>query len=419
MPYVKPISGHTTTANVRRYLTKDGRALAVDYLNMEYDSNAQGVEVEFPVSYDWAKEMDETREAFGSDAPWNGKRARTYKHYIFSPDPKDRIDLRTLRELAVRWASENYPGFQVAIVYHDDNEGRIPHAHIVVNNVNLDTGRRLQDAVPRERLVSAQDMARDRGLSHFEPNTVRRDGFQKRAESRNRRGTPQQSRQRVYVGKAEASLKDAGRYSWVSDIRDRVSIARSIATDEADFKAALKSMGVTVSDNSPKCARRDWIYSFSNHPSRRISGEKMGLMFGRDSIRSHFLSIDFVRLGDAEYERIAAIAAEAVELDDLSELHDLALTLEANERYQIDSMEDYEHVIDELEHSGSEDVEAVKAALSFSSRKSLLPQRGSAARIYSHGSSRNPATWSGQRDRPVGIQQAQERTEPNRDAKER
>ena len=69
MPYVKPISGHTTTANVRRYLTKDGRALAVDYLNMEYDSNAQGVEVEFPVSYDWAKEMDETREAFGSDAP--------------------------------------------------------------------------------------------------------------------------------------------------------------------------------------------------------------------------------------------------------------------------------------------------------------------------------------------------------------
>lgn len=418
MPYVKPISGHGTTVRLMRYLTKEGRALAADYLNLEYDSRLQ-IGADVPTSYNWATEMDSTRALFGTDAPWKGKQARTFKHYILSPDPKDGIDLETLRELAVAWADDNYPGFQVAIVYHDDNEGRIPHAHIVVNNVNLETGRRLQDAVPRERLVSAQDMAKERGLSHFEPNTVRRDGFQKRAESSSRRGVPQQSRQRVYVGKAEAGLRDAGKYSWVSDMRDRVSIARSIASSEADFKAVLETMGVTVSDNSPKCARRDWIYSFTDHPSRRVSGEKMGLMFGRDSIRSHFLSVDFVNLDGSEYELISDIAARAIELSDLSELHNLALTLETNERYRIDSMEDYAHVIDELGRSGSKGIEAVKAAQSFSARKGLLPQRGTAARVYSLGSSRNPTTWSGQQEHGAGYQQAPERAEPNRDGRDR
>lgn len=419
MPYVKPISGHTTTANVRRYLTKDGRALAADYLNMEYDSNIQGTGTRFPVSYDWAKEMDATRDALGTNAPWNGKKARTYKHYILSPNPEDNISLEALRELAVQWASENYAGFQVAIIYHDDNENRIPHAHIVVNNVNLDTGRRLQDAVPRERLVSAQDLAKARGLSHFEPNTVRRDGFQKMAAATNRRGTPQQSRQRVYVGKAEAGLREAGKYSWVADVRDRVSIARSIASDEAEFKSALEAMGVTVADNSPKCERRDWIYAFADHPSRRVSGEKMGIMFGRDSIRSHFLSLDFVSLEDGEREAVERIAERAIVLSDLAELHELAQTLEANERYQIDSMEDYEHVIGELERNGSEDAKRVRSARAFSSRKGLLPQRGSAARIYSHGASRNPASWSGQQERSAGGQPVPERDVPNRNGEER
>lgn len=418
MPYVKPISGHGTTVRLMRYLTKEDRALAADYLNLEYDSRLQ-IGADMPTSYNWAAEMDSTRAAFGTDSPWKGKQARTFKHYVFSPDLKDGIGLATLRELAVAWATENYPGFQVAIVYHDDNESRIPHAHIVVNNVNLDSGRRLQDAIPRERLVSAQELAKERGLSHFEPNTIRKDGFQKRAESASRRGTPQQSRQRVYVGKAEAGLREAGKYSWVSDMRDRVSIARSIATSEADFKAVLETMGVIVSDNSPKCARRDWVYSFADHPARRVSGEKMGLMFGRDSVRSHFLSIDFVEIGDYEFELISEIADRAIELSDLSELHDLALTLEANERYRIDSMEDYAHVIGELERSGSKDIEAVKAARSFSARKGLLPQRGSAARVYSLGSSRNSATWSGQQERDAGHQQAPERDEPSRDVKGR
>ena len=35
MPYVKFIAGHTGTGPIRGYLQRNGRALAVDYLNMD------------------------------------------------------------------------------------------------------------------------------------------------------------------------------------------------------------------------------------------------------------------------------------------------------------------------------------------------------------------------------------------------
>ena len=85
------------------------------------------------------------------------------EHYVLSPDPGSRVDLAILRGLAVEWASEHFPDHQVAIVYHDDNEGRIPHAHVVVNNTSLETGRRLQVPDPLELNRSFQQLEARRG----------------------------------------------------------------------------------------------------------------------------------------------------------------------------------------------------------------------------------------------------------------
>ena len=54
---------------------------------------------------------DSTRR-LRNDLPWRGKRVRTYKHYVVSPDPKDGIGLEALRELATTWAAEHSPEMQ-------------------------------------------------------------------------------------------------------------------------------------------------------------------------------------------------------------------------------------------------------------------------------------------------------------------
>ena len=94
MPLLKPISGHTSCGGVCRYLTRDGRALAADYLNLDVSEREGG-------ALDWAIAMDATRSRWRNDTPWGGRPYRTYKHYVLPPDPKDRVEPSALRKLSV------------------------------------------------------------------------------------------------------------------------------------------------------------------------------------------------------------------------------------------------------------------------------------------------------------------------------
>ena len=67
MPILKPISGHTSCACVYRYLTKNGRALARDFLNIDAPEEE---------GFDWAAVMDETRHIYGNDTLAASRRGR-------------------------------------------------------------------------------------------------------------------------------------------------------------------------------------------------------------------------------------------------------------------------------------------------------------------------------------------------------
>ena len=250
---LKTIAGHTSACGICRYLTRKNRALASDYINIDNPdpkhSNA---------AFDWAAVMDATRRAYGNDLPWRGKRVRTYKHYVVSPDPKDAIGLDVLRSLATSWATEHFSDHEVAIVYHDDNLNGIPHAHVVVNNTNLETGRRLQDPDPKTLAASLQRIAEGQGLTALRPPEPK--GVAARAAKRHPRAHPATYRSE-YLRRAEKELIDRGEYSWTADIRARARIARSVSRSVNDFKGLLFSMGIEVADNSPKAQRRDWIYA--------------------------------------------------------------------------------------------------------------------------------------------------------------
>lgn len=309
---LKTIAGHTSARGICRYLTRKNRALASDYINIDVPDPMHP-----DAAFDWARVMDSTRRAFGNDLPWRGKRVRTYKHYVVSPDPKDGIGLEALRELATTWAAEHFSEYEVAIVYHNDNARGIPHAHVVVNNTNIETGRRLQDPDPKALAASLQDIAERQGLSALRAPELA--GVAARAQRRNPKRHPETYRSE-YVRRVEKELTERGEYSWTADIRARVRIARTVARSEAEFRSVLSSMGVTVTDNSPKAQRRDWIYALADHPTRRISGERMGLAYGRERLEPLLRSGGIRRLEDAGERAIAAIAKRAVEVGDLSEL---------------------------------------------------------------------------------------------------
>lgn len=181
MTYMKVLSGHSSVKWIRYYLFKNDRALDKDFLNLT-DRDWKG--------RDWAKVMDRTREIFGNNVPVKrGGKVRTYEHIIISLDEKDNgVELDDFRDFVNEWASkwfdsrgpegEGIGRFEVAIAYHDDNTARaadgkrgILHAHLVINNTELETKRRISGLrttkVIQAMRADLQTMSLERGWHAF------------------------------------------------------------------------------------------------------------------------------------------------------------------------------------------------------------------------------------------------------------
>lgn len=397
MAVLKAINGHTGCGRIKDYLEKGGRALLRDFFNLSWDEvEDKGLDTALKDEVDWAQEMDALRRDYGNDTPWKGQRAITFRHYVISPDPGDNIGLEGLRELTHAWVRKHFSGYQVAVIYHDDNRQRIPHAHIVVNNTNLETGRRLHIPNALDMNRSLQEVARARGLAAFDNEMPR--GRVGQSDPR----TPPRPRTRwaSYVNKAERGILDAGAYSWVSDIRNRVSVAKALSRNEGEFMRILELMEIEVAENSLHAPREDWIFSLADQPSRKVSGERLGMTFGKIALTERFERIGSYHPDAASSRAILSMATDAVEVNDVAELGSLAKAVETNARYSIGSSADYGRRIETLQRrmekeAGSkaaakcaERIQELAEAREYASRHSLVPDEVPARRRQGPGSDR-------------------------------
>lgn len=377
MPILKPISGHGSTVGIRRYLEKKNRALARDFFNLSWDERK---DIDTPEDKKefvlWDVEMDATRAEFGHDEPWHGMRARTFKHFVLSPDPDDAIGLAELRELSSAWALRFFPDNQIAIVYHDDNTRGIPHAHIVVNSTNLLTGNRMHTEHPEDLNRALQDMARERGLSSLSNQRKPSEGKADAAD-KNKVNAPR-TRRNVYLGRQEREIAKAGGYTWVGDIRARVALAKTMAASEAEFFAILDALDVHVADNSSKARRDDWIFSLADWPSKKVSGERLGYTYGKQMLQRRFDRSGAYRPTEKSIDEIRKRAENAVELNDLEDLSKLSAALETCAKFDVESLEEFDARLATLSRRGqigSEGAQRLMQAKEYMTEHGLMPQQ--------------------------------------------
>lgn len=256
-----------------------GRALAWDYINL---SDKEAVH--------WDQVMDETRKRYGHNTSRAGKPSRQYYHIIISPDPRDAVDLETLREHTTLWAAEMFGGpteddyenigalgdFQVAIAYHDDNTNHVPHAHLIVNASNLANGKKLwmskeigEHLMP-ERL---QEIAAELGLSYFDDEGLNVVRTEKKLKNKN-------------LTSAEIRLIKESKFSWKDELRSRIDIAKCISGTEDDFINALDEMGVGVRQSKER--QDDWVYYDNRNPNYwECRGYKLGPEYKKTSIERY------------------------------------------------------------------------------------------------------------------------------------
>ena len=242
-----------------------------------------------------------------------------------------------------------------------------------MNNANLRTGYRMQTQHPEDLNRDLQDMARERGLSGL--SNDRAPESPSKARGHAGAGGPR-SRRSVYLGRAETEIMRSGGYSWVGDIRARVALAKTTARDEAEFLGILDALGVHVADNSAKARRDDWVFSLAEEPSKKVSGERLGFVYGKEMLRRRFELEGAYRPTDASTARIREAAERALELNDLSELSRLSSALETCAKFDVESIEEFGLRMATLERrgqAGGEGYRRLEAARAYMAENGLMP----------------------------------------------
>lgn len=287
MPELKPIKGHTSCYGILNYLLKENRALSTDSLNLD------GIPVKA-----WWRAMDSTREVAGNNKQLGRSRVRTYQQYIISPDPKDNISLELLREITMEWATKHFPDYEIGVVYHNDNEQGILHSHLVINNTNLRTGKRvssyLTNRKAKELNIDLQQIAKAHGLSGFDNENYSRpkqeEGFSSFSYAKDEREPREhahpRTKQKAYRTKQEREILAKGGYSWLEDIRDRIDAARAVSNCESEFLRACALLDLHVETSS----KGDYLFVHPDKETRKATGSRLGSSYSKPAIAREHLS---------------------------------------------------------------------------------------------------------------------------------
>lgn len=272
---------------IQKYLevNKDGSSRAVERWVFNLGRHAD----------EWAETMDRTRAFYGNDAAARRGKTVMYNHFILSPDPKDQCDVDTLRDFVSDWVTEWFGNewgagklgqFQVAVVVHNDNENGILHAHVVVNNTDLQSAKRLQIGKKDNAALvkSVQDIGGRYGLSPIVEDGEREelsemDEVRARSAILDTQEVIDAERGRSN-SKGERELLERGAWSWKAELADLIDIALYSSETEGQFVMVMQNLGVVAEV-------RDGQYLF-RHPSNperfSIYGDRLGLAYSRVEI---------------------------------------------------------------------------------------------------------------------------------------
>lgn len=269
------------TAHMERYLDDGhghiGRCLAFGKTDSLHHEGEHG----------WAQEMDRTREQMEVT---HEAGARTYYHFCISPDPADHVGADELRDLALEWIERCLPGTQAVVSVHDDNAGNIMHAHVVVNAVYPDTGRRIH--ISNEQTHRNARVLQDLCRAH--EMTAMPDAHERQQAERRQRWARE--------GMAERQMAARGQRSWKQDIREAVDEAVGEAQSWGKFCYRLGLKGYRARED----ARGEVTYYHpkSSGHNLRARGIKLGDAYTKEGVTARLLiDMDALARGSLRWRR--------------------------------------------------------------------------------------------------------------------
>ena len=201
------------------------------------------------------------QQAFNQTARRNQVLRITQSFALNELDPTNTRDWQRANDLGCELAEKLYPDYQTAVYTHLDGQNHILHNHIIINKVNLQTGKKLDErkgsAVERARNAN-DEISKEQGWKVIEPV-------------------------REHQSRTEQDLTKKGQYSYMADLRGRLDTTMQ-DTSICDFKTfsdVLGQSGVIVRERG-----QSFSYAFldANNKQRRARGKRLGTDYDKEAI---------------------------------------------------------------------------------------------------------------------------------------
>ncbi len=147
-----------------------------------------------------------------------------FYHYDQAFKDGETISPKTAHEIAVKFAEDNYPDFEVVIATHVDNEHL--HSHFIINSVSFKTGKKLHEGpktLQKLRAYSDQ-ICRQYGLTTLKPYTG---------------GKSKSLASREYRAAAKGQ-------SWKFSLMNAIDVAMKTSGTKHDFIKNMEQQGYAV-----------------------------------------------------------------------------------------------------------------------------------------------------------------------------
>ncbi|MFW7382388.1 MAG: relaxase/mobilization nuclease domain-containing protein [Oligoflexus sp.] len=256
MAIIKPSAGRSSAAMMHYLLGgKSKRSPEVDTEKRYLAYDSEGFDNHWDIEKNWKAVRDS--EGIRYRDPERQAKLRAYAH--FSISAKEQLSDKQWIEIGKEFAERYAPGHQFSLYIHRDTDHN--HAHILINSVNMETGRRfhINNAEQSQLKEEFSQYLFDKyGIFHEELK-----------HSKDR--TPDQV---IHQEKREPNY-----YSWQKDLKDRIARAKTSAISKDDFLKKLEQAGV-----------RQETAVITNGKGRSYRGRGYRLLRDKDGIERPFVS---------------------------------------------------------------------------------------------------------------------------------
>jgi len=205
--------------------------------------------------------------------------------HSFSPEESVKLGVEKINQYGADLVKKYFPNHQFVVGTHNDT-GCL-HNHIIINKVNSQTGKVIQNKDHLKPLRKLNDqLARSRDLTPIKKKVLTPEG--------------------VDAARLERTRQKIGNYSYIKDFKQKANLASSLSTNFNEYAAILDQFGIGV-----RVEKKNISYKYPTR-KKNVRGKNIGDEFDRNGLIEIFSKNEQRLKSDSQFRGLVTRAFNTI-----------------------------------------------------------------------------------------------------------